>query len=1021
MKNMRKKLLFGILPVAIITLAIINSKFIIPVNGNPLEENPFDNTSKEQCDLSDARDRYVPKVTVSNDPNVNYFTVGITRGVFDVYIYEIMSNDYGQTWPELRGSFVLGNFGGNKTNQVNFTRESIPKHYEVVFVLKEADELCGVEPNTQPIRNNENGTWGINTSMGFVYTHQVEIAASAANGKVANVHYNGICAALRTGTDAAYDSYQTQFQTAGLSREDFKAYYLEATTNCYAPNSKCLTFCLSPEVETNPKESEVAMMIRNTIAGIKISKIGVTGALEGPPNTEGLITLGQNDSTDLSSSPIQCPAYQYVNGSQVPNKSSTVKQYYKQVITDTPLDIYTTVSGNDAVCKKTCEETVTVTYGPPVASKAGLCFEYKVKVESKLNCQTEFIADEPDLDDYEVCTPTGSCNGGTHLSASGPTDEFDACINKCDGGSYTQKCINSCYKEVYGSQVPLPVNYNNKPESTNETVYNRKYASQVNNSAYDVILNTSPENIGPGRQYSYDDLKKAVIEGGHGYYTVSGSSIKWKNGGSDLYWDAPGRYYTANITEYTVKRLRAANRCNASWPGFCGLSVVDGGYLRNNYGNSVCMAACGWGGCDKAKNNGYYDGYPSNPGTPTNRQFLNSKDAADVYEQEFARYENAAKECKASASCTTQVSEFTIKVNNKTNDKPDVDNWITYQSSISESGNLNATLVNGESLPNKATIILDRSGCYTPETNEGSATYMTEWSFPGTWVNNKTGKISYEPVADNNAWHLKKEKFCTHLDSKYVNSAWWTQRVLQPTTHVPDAAKALIEEYNIIATAKDFGYFKWDFNIQCFYSLYDNPVPDDPGQPYDSGALSYQTRTIDLEDIFPNAEDESVTTNPNETGRTPGYNWTDGASNVKNSEYEITPGALYPMIQSRGNTIYDADKQDTYLDYEFYLTPTDLNTIRRYSANDANGNYNKFLGTIEVDTGIAYYKSGLFRNVGTANNRLNSSSIITLGTLGVNNQSARNSTEAEVFTNAYTASLKQSRQDYLDYISGGNE
>ena len=68
--------------------------------------------------MSDARDRYVPKVTVSNDPSVNYFTVGITRGVFDVYIYEIMSNDYGQTWPELRGSFVLGNFGGNKTNQV---------------------------------------------------------------------------------------------------------------------------------------------------------------------------------------------------------------------------------------------------------------------------------------------------------------------------------------------------------------------------------------------------------------------------------------------------------------------------------------------------------------------------------------------------------------------------------------------------------------------------------------------------------------------------------------------------------------------------------------------------------------------------------------------------------------------------------------------------------------------------------------------------------------------------------------
>ena len=102
------------------------------------------------------------------------------------------------------------------------------------------------------------------------------------------------------------------------------------------------------------------------------------------------------------------------------------------------------LSVSTSTTKQTCEENVTVTYGPPVASKAGLCFEYKVKVESKVNCETEFTAAQPEPEDYEICTPDGSCNGGAYHSASGPNDEFDSCVSSCDGGKYTQKCIDKC-------------------------------------------------------------------------------------------------------------------------------------------------------------------------------------------------------------------------------------------------------------------------------------------------------------------------------------------------------------------------------------------------------------------------------------------------------------------------------------------------------------------------------------------------------------------------------------------------
>lgn len=42
-------------------------------------------------------------------------------------------------------------------------------------------------------------------------------------------------------------------------------------------------------------------------------------------------------------------------------------------------------------------------------------------------------------------TKTGTGTG----QDAGPTEDFDNCVNSCDGGKYTQECINACYSEVY--------------------------------------------------------------------------------------------------------------------------------------------------------------------------------------------------------------------------------------------------------------------------------------------------------------------------------------------------------------------------------------------------------------------------------------------------------------------------------------------------------------------------------------------------------------------------------------------
>ena len=105
-----------------------------------------------------------------------------------------------------------------------------------------------------------------------------------------------------------------------------------------------------------------------------------------------------------------------------------------------------------ASCELTCTEVVKVEYGPPVASKAGLCFEYKVKVTSRVNC----TATEPEKPPKQyTCTPVPWCvhPSGYTAHQGGPDDDFDDCVDTCDGGVYSDRCTNKCYKQVYGESL----------------------------------------------------------------------------------------------------------------------------------------------------------------------------------------------------------------------------------------------------------------------------------------------------------------------------------------------------------------------------------------------------------------------------------------------------------------------------------------------------------------------------------------------------------------------------------------
>ena len=117
--------------------------------------------------------------------------------------------------------------------------------------------------------------------------------------------------------------------------------------------------------------------------------------------------------------------------------------------------------GNAITCDVTCEEAVEVEYGPPVASKAGMCFEYKVRVTSRTSCNMSKAPEMPPHD-CSYCTPTPRCvsSGGGVWLQGGPNEDFDACVKACDGGKYTKTCSNKCYKKVYGTTANAKVSYN---------------------------------------------------------------------------------------------------------------------------------------------------------------------------------------------------------------------------------------------------------------------------------------------------------------------------------------------------------------------------------------------------------------------------------------------------------------------------------------------------------------------------------------------------------------------------------
>lgn len=796
------------------------------------------------------------------------------------------------------------------------------------------------------------------------------ISEAAGGGSVTetNTNYYGLCATLR-GTVSTLSAEGQSFYKQSIPycwNERVVVNYTQSELETKINNINALWTVYNNQKNSGSEEFNItfneiktkAQNAGNTIATPSSETIGLKCSYTNVKNTKEPTTYTNKYGDSLSSAEYYLNKDYYY--STETTREGTVKYTYNYAVGNTVTETY------DA-CERTCEESVKVEYGPPIASKAGLCFEYKVKVSSYVSCTADIIAPTPD-EPSGYCNPAPKCTSLAGVlrkkEQAGPTQEFDSCIQKCDGGEYSEKCSLKCYKEVYGST---------NSQSKIAISYNTATATQLADSNSYTLAQCLKDNQNYDGCYGY-------VGGTINWYSLQNYDLNGNYTGTD--WNniqSLGRWYLDRIAAHGYNYWSGGydvsgiiENCNST---YCGSYVVDeNGFYRANYSGSLCTDNCIWR-TDSCGSNVYL-----NPGT-----------AQADYKANSAEYEKAAAACIGAATCSQHTAEFSISINYDTTDDSGVKkvNKITFPYT-SKTDTLYANKANN--IPNRSvSSILDYSGCYADSTIGNQ--YMTEWSFPGTYIHNKTGEISFQKPSDTSGWYYDDKKFCMPLDAESVNTKWWEWYKLGNNCYTTAQIEQELQGstgtsngYNIEANTDSFGYFGWNFDVKCFYALRNEVcnVEEDGccGPPTTetktNGVSNYTVRSVDRDNLFPNAPVAGVV---DDTKREIGFNWTDKALSLKNSDYSVNPTKLIEHIQNTANTLYI---EESNLDYQFYLTPSTLNAIRNYNKNNPYGTWN---GKAVEKNGIMVYSSNLFRATGE-NNILMSidGAIKKTGTIGVNNE-----------------------------------
>ena len=676
----------------------------------------------------------------------------------------------------------------------------------------------------------------------------------------------------------------------------------------------------------------------------------------------------------------------------------TVHKYYH---TDT------STSNN---CKVTCTEKIEVNFSDPVATQAGMCFQYLIEIKSKVSCTSSYSGKLPTR--KSVCYPTPTCKSGNEsYDAGGPSDDFDECVLNCDGGKYTQKCIDSCYSKVYEDKGTK------KTDSTTFTNEELQAISPFAKPADSFMEATkmattciTPLNVINDLATAEELFNQKQLDPG-GYY----KGTTWIQSGECPSVLGPYYYRSLEQTERTVQMIDGTYSYSGGTKGY----VADGnGILREKYSSDeTCNDSCSW-----------------NKTCPSGTVLTEGQAQAE-YEKALEEYETAKEACEGkAATCTNETTKYEIVVDNIDTNPNNGDD----KEEFTSSQKLNSNNVTGK-FPDM--VILTDGSCEDGQNDPWN--YHNIITFPGTWINNKTGQTVHTMDKGHEAFYTYAgNEYCTKLNSVPINTAWYDWKVNQngDPSALTDAEKSKIEdsiEMNINGHIDNYGYFGWNFDVGCFYAIgepetscppddpnypdCDDPddscPPDDPDYPDCDGddddevktetpINDYDFRSISLDNLFPSSttptsseEKDAIASNlindieslrnngvtqMAETNREIGFNWTCAATNLENPDYLVQPVTTMNRIQALGDSIYNGTE---YLDYHIRLTPETMNKVRAY-----NDKYDSYAEPTSDDSsevltagtnktsGITVYRSYLLHKV------LNSNELLSSGLIGCNNE-----------------------------------
>lgn len=615
-----------------------------------------------------------------------------------------------------------------------------------------------------------------------------------------------------------------------------------------------------------------------------------------------------------------------------------------------------------------CVESYYVDAGFPSLVKPGVGVEYSNGVEIKKSCsifQISQVVKKPQCQtniSSALCLASTTDQTWTGGSNGGPTDNFDKCVTNCDGGKYTQSCINSCYKSTY-----------NDERSKNLT------------------LSTNLKN-----RYDFTKIENNVKK-------ISNPTATINNDNCSLTWNGytSGTFEVCDVTLeldvnpnewYTSADYNKLGRTTITSNGNV---LFTNGYSQycNNHNNTCTVnVSVGPAGCS------------NNPDTEYNNQVIKAKSELHNYE-EIAKRVNGIETYTISFtdSKTGDVYEISGSTADNNNDEPrlqiikDDSNDRTRKVQTSYIIGSNGETEDGISFYSN-NVIYDIKLPITYSKTDNADIVAIKGNIANTYYTYKPDKITkkenglayynfaklsdyYPKVTFNEALFSKgKHVYYTNLYSDNYNVAINDKRyndILEKLDYAQVTINGKTDTYvlvnnnsNIkvklkISTPEGYQGFELADNISCYYGVYqpgnlvstsekdegDSKVPEStPGEgegndtniipPGGSnkvqtiGGLKYYYREIDLTDVFPNGRNPRWNWSGTIYTNTDGSSYTTGASNNDNLAYLVDPTKLIQSIESKGNSIFTNTNED---DYSYTLTRNQINIIRAYNKQKKDG------------------------------------------------------------------------------------